>query len=616
MKRIAGSLTALVLAAAVPAAGQAASPPLLIPSAVSNHPTQSFVLALPGPSPASAAAVKLRENDKEIKGMTLVSAASVPAAFGSMLVLNASSDVPKAAIDRQMVAARAFAARRDPRQPLGIVSYNNAATILTQPTTDQQTIEDALRLSPPRKAGSKVYAATVTALDMLRASRVGAGTVVTFAGGLDDAGEDPPKSLGQLARKGNARVLVLGLGSRDAASRVLTGFRSTKVAFAYGTPARPETILTPLARQLRGAVLLQYRTEKKAGESVDLKVEAGGVRVRTPAFITQAAPGADAADDKPFFKTTFGRLLLSTFVIAVLFGGFAPLLLLRRRGNIQRRVADYAGQSPDLDEDFEFLGPRDEVEAARPIAKRIIALTEILELARIDVPAGQLIGVTVGAALLAALIFGAIFGTPLVGLFVLVAVPLVVRGVVRARLAHQRKLFAGQLADQLQAMAAALRSGHSFVGAISGLVDDAPEPSKTEYNRLVSDERLGVPLEDAFAEMIDRMDNRDLEQVAMVAMLQRETGGNGAESLDRVVEGLRARDEVQRLVNTLTAQGRMSRWVLTAIPIALGAALTASSPDYMEPLFSTSTGRAMLIFAALMVTAGSLAIKKVVEIRV
>jgi tight adherence protein B len=161
-----------------------------------------------------------------------------------------------------------------------------------------------------------------------------------------------------------------------------------------------------------------------------------------------------------------------------------------------------------------------------------------------------------------------------------------------------------------------MRAGHSFSGALAVVVADAPEPTRTEMARVVADERLGVPLDAALGAVVRRMDSKDLEQVALVATLQRETGGNTAEVLERVTETIRERLALRRTVQTLTAQGRMSRWVLTAIPVGLLAVISVVNPDYVQPLFGTSTGKFLLVVASVMVTAGSLVIKKIVDIKV
>jgi tight adherence protein B len=133
---------------------------------------------------------------------------------------------------------------------------------------------------------------------------------------------------------------------------------------------------------------------------------------------------------------------------------------------------------------------------------------------------------------------------------------------------------------------------------------------------VVADERIGVPVDVALTTVAQRMQSKDLEQVALVATLQRETGGNTAEVLERVTETIRERLALRRLVQTLTAQGRMSRWVLTAIPIVLLLAISAINPEYVAPLFSETVGRVLLGVAAAMVTAGSLIIGKIVNIKV
>jgi tight adherence protein B len=184
------------------------------------------------------------------------------------------------------------------------------------------------------------------------------------------------------------------------------------------------------------------------------------------------------------------------------------------------------------------------------------------------------------------------------------------------KLERRRKAFAEQLPDNLQVLASALRAGHSFVGAMSVVIDDADEPSKTEFGRVVADEQLGVPLEDAIRGVVKRMDNEDLEQVALVAALQRQTGGNMAEVLERVTETIRERFELRRMVKTLTAQGRMTRWIVSALPVTLLIAISIINPQYTKPLFTSTGGRLALMVAAVMVVTGSLVIKKIVNIKV
>jgi tight adherence protein B len=243
-------------------------------------------------------------------------------------------------------------------------------------------------------------------------------------------------------------------------------------------------------------------------------------------------------------------------------------------------------------------------------------LAEALELARMDIsPARFIVCVALGTIVLA-FALTAIVGTALFFFVALIAGPLFARAIVRRHLEKQRRLFADQLADSIQAVTSAMRTGNSFIGALSQLVEDAPEPTATEFRRVIADERLGVPLDTALARMVDRMQNSDLQQVGLVTVIQRETGGNGAEALDRVVGNIRARDDIRRLVRTLTAQGRLSQFVLTSLPVVTAIVLKLIGGDTMDPLFNTGYGHALLLLAAILCALGGLWIGRIVKVKV
>jgi tight adherence protein B len=176
-------------------------------------------------------------------------------------------------------------------------------------------------------------------------------------------------------------------------------------------------------------------------------------------------------------------------------------------------------------------------------------------------------------------------------------------------------LFGDQLPDNLDVVASGLRAGHSLVGGLSLVVNEAAEPSRSEFRRVVADEQLGVPLEDALAVVARRMKSRDIEQVALVSSLQRETGSNSAEVLDRVIESIRERAALRRLIRSLTAQGRLSRWIVSFLPVGLLLAISALNPTYMKPLFTHTSGRIALTLGVIMIVTGSLVIKKIVDIK-
>src|SRR4029450_3123236 len=211
-----------------------------------------------------------------------------------------------------------------------------------------------------------------------------------------------------------------------------------------------------------------------------------------------------------------------------------------------------------------------------------------------------------------------LLGTLIAGPLALVGlvVPFFVRGFISNRVEKKRRSFGDQLPDNLDVVASGLRAGHSLVGGLSLVINDADEPSRSEFQRVVTDEQLGIPLEDALGSVAHRMNNRDIEQVALVSSLQRETGGNAAEVLDRVTENIRERQALRPLVRTRTAQGRLSRWIVSILPVALLLLISLINPSYMRPLFTHTSGKVILAVGALLIVAGSLVIKRIVEIKI
>jgi tight adherence protein B len=222
---------------------------------------------------------------------------------------------------------------------------------------------------------------------------------------------------------------------------------------------------------------------------------------------------------------------------------------------------------------------------------------------------------TFAATALTFLLIYAITGSYLWALFAL-GVPYIAREWVVRTLRARRNRFAEQLPDALQVVASALRSGHSLPGALAVVVESASEPMKSEMQRVVADEQLGIPIEKSLLVVADRMDSRDVEQLALVAELQRQAGGNAAEVVDRVADSVRERFDLKRLIQTLTMQGRMSRWIVSALPIGIVLLLQVENPHYLHPLLESTAGKVVFGLAAAWAVAGSFVIKRIVEIEV
>jgi tight adherence protein B len=204
------------------------------------------------------------------------------------------------------------------------------------------------------------------------------------------------------------------------------------------------------------------------------------------------------------------------------------------------------------------------------------------------------------------------FATLLIGA-VGAAVPFVWLSIVVKR--RMSKLH-GQLADILMILANALRAGHSFMQALDLVAQEIGEPAAEEFGRLVAEVRLGRPVEESLAALAERIGSEDFKWALLAVNIQREVGGNLAEVLDTVSETIRERDAIRRQIDVLTAEGRLSVWILTGLPIGIALYMSWVSPEYIGLLFNTGLGMMMLIVAACMLGVGIFWMKKVVKIDV
>jgi tight adherence protein B len=208
-------------------------------------------------------------------------------------------------------------------------------------------------------------------------------------------------------------------------------------------------------------------------------------------------------------------------------------------------------------------------------------------------------------------------GRPLVGIPAgALAGWLGMRLIVSARISRRRAAFAEQLPDVLQLVAGSLQSGFSLPQALDAVVREDTQPSAGEFSRALAETRIGGELEAALDRIADRMDSTDLRWSVMAIRIQRSVGGNLVEVLHNTVDMMRERASLRRHVRALSAEGRLSAYILIALPLLVGAWLFFSRGSYMRPLYTTPIGVAMLIGGAVLVAVGTVWMRNVIKVEV
>jgi Flp pilus assembly protein TadB len=612
---VAGTLALCGAAAAAPASSEQVR---LTPVTRLPFPDRGYVLHIPDKADLDGKSVTVRENGRRISGVRVDPLATSGIRFGVVLALDASESMAGGPAAAALRAARAFLAHRAPTGHVGVVAFNGDISVLRDPTQDGSALRRALASPPPLAYGTRINDALMRSLTLLREARLSSGSIVLLSDGADIGSVHSLDEALAAAKEQKVRVFTVGLrsGAFDAAPlrRIAN---ETGGSYAEARSASElASVYEALGDQLAGEYLIRYRSVASPKSQVAVSV---GVEGMGRAAASYVAPTPSLLP--PYHRSLASRFLLSgssPLLISLLFGLLVCMVLLllarRPKSTVVNRVQTFAPGTP---------APRPGQGAAAAVRAATrnrytsgwwAQLERDLELARMTISPRRIVAIALSGTF-AITLLALILSAPLLALFGLTT-PFIARTIVRRRIKAIRTEFADQFPGNLQVLASALRAGYSFNGALGVVVENAAEPARSELARVMQDDQLGVLPEDAIRRLARRMENRDIEQVALLAELQRTSGGNAAEILDTVVATIRERAEIRRLVRTLTAQGRMARWILTALPIFLTAFLWLVHPAVMARFFTSGGGQVALAIAAAMVAAGSVFIQRIVDIDV
>lgn len=172
------------------------------------------------------------------------------------------------------------------------------------------------------------------------------------------------------------------------------------------------------------------------------------------------------------------------------------------------------------------------------------------------------------------------------------------------------------LPDAIDLMARALRAGHSMAGAIEVIAEQSAEPLATEFERVFQEQKFGLPLRDALLNLNERVPTKDMSFLITAILVQKETGGDLTEILDRTTHVIRERVRIEGEIRTYTAQGRLTGWILAAMPVVMLILIHFSAPEYTATLFNDPIGHILLGIGSTLILIGGMIIRSIVNIEV
>jgi tight adherence protein B len=306
--------------------------------------------------------------------------------------------------------------------------------------------------------------------------------------------------------------------------------------------------------------------------------------------------------------------LLATSVIVPTFG---------RETKATRRLRDrIQAVAGGMDADAVSLVRENRLRRLSPWERRLESLpgmenlASLIEQAGRSIPAYRLMSLTVLAVIVSLLTVTILTGSVVLGVLVAFVCALAPQYKLRIERGNRLARFEEQLPEALDIISRALRAGHPFVETLKLVGDEMDDPIGKEFSTAFTDINYGASVRQGFMNLLERVPSMSLMAAVTAVLIQRETGGNMAEILEKIAAVVRGRFRYQRRLRTLSAEGRLSAWILTLVPFGLAAVIMVIQPDYLPMLTKDPLGRQLIIAAFVMITLGIFWIRRIIRIEV
>jgi tight adherence protein B len=573
---------------------------------------------------ASDRAPTLTENGHAVVDLTAQNLAS---AKSVVVALDRSQSMKGKKLDDATAAARAFIADKAPSDRVAVVVFGSHAVQLTRFSSSTIDADDALRtMAVDAKSGTSLYDALSLSSQLLAGEGARARVVVLLTDGQDVSSNDSLSAAIAAAHKAGALVYPIAVGGTGATQQPLKEMAAqTGGTFhSAATTASLASVYSSITAELKRTWHLEYVTAGRPGDRLHLRVSlepegAASTDLTVPGDFQTQSPGGSLP--APFYSPLGGLLL--TLLVAFLVLAACGFLLASSKGSwVKARLAPHVESGKRTSRRKEkgerlaalagLFRATEQAFAHRGLWKR---LQQKLERADVPLRTVEFAYLIVGCGFTLALL-AAISGRP--ALLILVALAIggaIPYGWVALKARRRVMAFEDQLPDLLVTLAASLKAGHSFKQGIQTVVDEGHEPASKELGRVITDTRLGRPMDEALAETAERIGSTNFAFVITAVTIQRQVGGSLAGLFDMVADTVRQRQQFARKIRSLTAMGRASAYVLVGLPFFIALAITVLNPTYMDPLYHTSTGHTLIITGLIMIAFGSLILKKIVSFR-
>jgi len=571
---------------------------------------------------ATARPPRLLENGRPVNGL---SAENLGRAKSVALVLDRSRSMKGAAFGHALEAARRFVASKPQNDRIALVGFASRAYQVTPFSTSSVDTIAALRgLGIDGKQGTSLWDAVVLAARSLGTEGLPARVIVVLTDGKDTSSEGNLAQATAEAKRYGISVYTVGIESSQFSPAPLKQLAAETGGTYRGTrsTAQLSSIYSSIARELNRTWRLEYPTAARPGEELRLKT----LTAAGEADSSFAIPGTDRSGaaksllPKSFYNAGTPVMALLVGLLFLLAGTF--VLAAARGERLRRRLAPHLGQAAARKKrkaERERLAMLSSLFRATEEAfshwRQWRMLQRMLERADLQLRTVEFVYLIGGGALVIGLIFAVALKSTFMILIGAAAGGAIPYAFVWFKGNQRISAFENQLPDLLITLAAALKAGHSFKQGLQSVVDEGREPASKELKRVLTEARLGRPMDEALQEMAFRVGSKNFDFVITAVTIQRQVGGSLASLIDMVADTVRQRQQFVRKIKGLTAMGRASAYVLMGLPFFIGIIITVMNPRYMDPLYHSSTGHKLILTGLAMMCFGAVVLRKIVSFK-
>jgi tight adherence protein B len=544
------------------------------------------------------------------------------------LLIDRSQSMRGAPLVNASKAARGFVAAKQAADQVSVIAFGSRAVVLSPFTPAKLEADSALaHLSPDTVKGTALFDAVAVAARQLQGNPLPGRVMIVLTDGADNASLSSITGAITAARSANVAIYAIGIEGKGFTSDPLLQLTSATGGQYYGASSTSNlaSVYNTIASALKKTWRFQYVTAARPGDRIRLSASIIGDGTATQSL---AMPGDSPGSPEPsklFPKDAYGPsgpLAIGIAVAALVLFGVLFFLAGIRGSWVRSRIAGHLGETKGNSKQkrkerrSEMLASVfHATESAFGNLKHWRAISRMLERADVPLRTVEFFWISTGAAILLgmlAFLFGA---SPVFVLALMVIAAMGPFGWVWLKMRRRLRAFENQLPDLLITVAASLKAGHSFKQGLQAVVDEAHPPASQEFGRVLTETSLGRPMDDALAEMAERMGSKNFEFAITAVTIQRQVGGSLATLFDMVADTVRARQQFARKIRALTAMGRMSAYTLIGIPFFLAATITLLNGTYMHPLYHSHAGHIVIMIGLMMMAIGSMILKKIVSFR-